>query len=75
MILVYLGGGLSHHDSFDPKPEAPVEIRGKYKTIGTNVPGLQISAMLPRMARVMNRLTLVRSAPTTTTITKPPPTG
>jgi hypothetical protein len=61
VILVFLGGGLSHHDSFDPKPEAPAEVRGNYKPIATNVPGLQISEMLPRMAKVMNRLTLIRS--------------
>jgi hypothetical protein len=61
VILVYLGGGLSQHDSFDPKPEAPEEVRGKYTTIATNVSGLRVTEMVPRMARVMNRLTLVRS--------------
>ena len=61
VILVYLGGGLSHHDSFDLKPEAPSEIRGKYKPIPTSVPGLQIGELLPRMARVMDRVALVRS--------------
>src|SRR6266480_6410629 len=61
VILVYLGGGLSHHDSFDLKPDAPAEIRGKYNPIGTVVPGLQVGELLPRMAQVMDRLTLVRS--------------
>jgi hypothetical protein len=61
VILVYLGGGLSHHDSFDPKPEAPEEIRGKYKPVDTVVPGLKIGELLPNMARCMDRLTLVRS--------------
>jgi len=61
VILVYLGGGLSHHDSFDPKPEAPPEIRGKYTTINTSVPGLRVSQMVPHMARVMDKITLVRS--------------
>jgi len=61
VLLVYLGGGLSHHDSFDLKPDAPAEIRGKYHPIATSVPGLQVGELLPRMARVMNRLTLVRS--------------
>ncbi len=61
VLLVYLGGGLSHHDSFDPKPDAPAEVRGKYKPIDTCVPGLRITDMLPRMAKVMDRLTLVRS--------------
>src|SRR5262245_6027468 len=54
VILVFLGGGLSHHDSFDPKPDAPAEVKGNYKTIPTNVPGLHITEMLPRMSRVMN---------------------
>lgn len=61
VILVFLGGGLSHHDSFDPKPEAVEEIRGKYGTIPTRVSGLHISDKLPRMAQVMDRFTLVRS--------------
>ncbi|WP_439631690.1 DUF1501 domain-containing protein [Gemmata sp.] len=61
VVLVYLGGGLSHHDSFDPKPEAAEEIRGKYATIGTSVAGLRVSEKLPGMAKVMDRLTLVRS--------------
>lgn len=61
VILVYLGGGLSHHDSFDPKPEAPAEVRGKYGVIDTCVPGLRITDKLPHMAQTMNRVTLVRS--------------
>src|SRR5206468_8964283 len=61
VILVYLGGGLSHHDSFDPKPEAPDDIRGKYTQIDTVVPGLRIGEKLPLMATVMNRIALVRS--------------
>ncbi len=61
VLLVYLGGGLSHHDSFDPKPDAPPEVRGKYTTIETCVPGLRIAEKLPLMAKTMNRLTLVRS--------------
>ena len=61
VILVYLGGGLSHHDSFDPKPDAPAEVRGQYKTIPSAVPGLHVGEKLPLLARVMDRLTLVRS--------------
>jgi hypothetical protein len=61
VILVYLGGGLSHHDSFDLKPDAPAEVRGKYKPIDTNVPGLRIGELLPRMARTMDKVHLVRS--------------
>lgn len=61
VILVYLGGGLSHHDSFDLKPEAPEEIRGIYRPIATNVPGTQIGELLPKMAQVMDKVALVRS--------------
>jgi len=61
VILVFLGGGLSHHDSFDIKPEAPDDIRGKYTSIRTTVPGLTICEKLPLMAKVMDRITLVRS--------------
>jgi hypothetical protein len=61
VILVYLGGGLSHHDSFDLKPDAPAEIRGNYKPIASAVPGLRVGEKLPRMAKVMDKVALVRS--------------
>ena len=61
VILVFLGGGISHHDSFDPKPEAVEEIRGKYKTIPTAVPGLHVTELLPNMAKVMDKVALIRS--------------
>src|SRR5262249_12937050 len=61
VVLVFLGGGISHHDSFDPKPEAPDDIRGKYAPIDTAVAGLSISEKLPLLAREMDRVTLVRS--------------
>ncbi len=61
IILVYLSGGLSHHDSFDPKPEAPEEIRGKYKQIPSNVTGLYLGELLPKMAKTMDKVCLVRS--------------
>ncbi len=61
VVLVYLGGGLSHHDSFDPKADASEDVRGKYSTIGTVVPGLRVTEKLPLTAKVMDRLTLVRS--------------
>ncbi len=60
VILVYLGGGMSHHDSFDPKPEAIEEVRGKYKTIDTNVAGIQIGELLPMMAQTMDKVCLHR---------------
>ena len=61
VILVYLGGGMSHHDTFDPKPDAAEEIRGKYKAIATRVPGLNVGEKLPMMASVMDKIALVRS--------------
>ncbi len=62
VVLVYLGGGLSHHDSFDLKPEAPEEIRGKYQPIASCVPGTQVGELLPLMAKCMDRVALVRSS-------------
>jgi len=61
VILVFLGGGLSHHDSFDLKPEAPPEVRGKYKQIDSNVPGLQVG-MVPSCspAAPIRRIGLMR---------------
>ena len=61
VILVFLGGGLSHHDSFDMKPLAVEEIRGKYKSIPSNVTGLHVCELLPRMAKTMDKVCLVRS--------------
>jgi hypothetical protein len=61
VIMVYLSGGLSHHDSFDLKPDAPAEIRGEFRPIATRVPGIRISEYLPRLAGMMDRLAIVRS--------------
>lgn len=61
VILVFLGGGMSHHDTFDPKPNAAEEIRGKYGVINTNVAGCQITERLPQMAKCMDKVALVRS--------------
>jgi hypothetical protein len=60
-ILIWLDGGPSHLDTFDPKPEAPVEVRGDFKPIGTSVAGIQICEHLPRTARMMSDLALIRS--------------
>jgi hypothetical protein len=61
VILVYLTGAPSHLDTFDPKPEAPAEIRGEFSTIATPVPGLRISEHLPRLAARADRYAVVRS--------------
>jgi hypothetical protein len=60
-ILIWLAGGPSHIDTFDPKPKAPADVRGEFKPIATSVPGLEISEVLPNIARVLNRATLIRS--------------
>src|SRR3954470_579403 len=51
-IFVYLGGGPSHIDTFDPKPDAPAEIRGEFKPTQTNATGVQICEHLPKLARL-----------------------
>ena len=61
VILLYLLGGAATQDMFDLKPHAPAEIRGEFKPIATNVPGIQISEHLPRMARWMHQAAIVRS--------------
>jgi hypothetical protein len=60
-ILVFYYGGPSHLDTFDPKPNAPAEVRGQYSFIPTRVPGIRVCEHLPQTARVMDRLALVRS--------------
>lgn len=61
VILLYMFGGPSQLDTFDPKPDAPAEVRGEFKSIRTRVPGLDICEKLPNIARVMDRVTLLRS--------------
>ncbi len=61
VILVFLGGGISHHDTFDLKPDALEEIRGKYKGIPSKITGLQVGELLPKLAGTMDKLCLVRS--------------
>src|SRR6185369_8870094 len=61
VIMIFLPGGPSHQDIFDLKMDAPSEVRGEFKPISTNVPGIQITEHLPRLARMMDRCTLIRS--------------
>lgn len=60
-ILVWTLGGTSHHDTFDPKPEAPQAIRGEFNTIPTAVPGVHFSELLPRLSKELNRYAVMRS--------------
>ena len=52
---------MSHYESFDPKPEAPVDIRGEFKSINTATPGIQFSEHIPLLAKHSNKLAIVRS--------------
>ena len=61
IINIFLPGGPSHLDTFDLKPNAPSEIRGEFRPISTNVPGIQICELFPRMARMMDKFALIRS--------------
>ncbi len=61
IVNVWLAGGASHLDTFDMKPDAPVEIRGEFKPIATKVPGIRICEHMPRIAARMDRLALIRS--------------
>jgi hypothetical protein len=60
-ILLFLVGGPSHLDTLDPKPNAPAEVRGPFRPIRTNVPGIQVCEHLPLIARMADRFALVRS--------------
>lgn len=60
-ILVWLDGGPSHYETFDPKPDAPKEIRGEFKSIPTCVPGVHFSEVLPKLAGSFDKFTVVRS--------------
>jgi hypothetical protein len=60
-ILLFMWGGPAHQDTWDLKPNAPAEYRGEFKPIATNVPGIQVCEHLPRLARMADRLALIRS--------------
>jgi len=61
VILVWLRGGASHLETFDPKPQAPSEYRGPYQPIATNVSGIQICELLPRLSKIADRYAILRS--------------
>src|SRR5262245_23266991 len=60
-VLIFLNGGMSHLDTFDPKPDQPAEIRGEFSTIPTTVPGLRVGEHLPRLARQAHRWSVLRT--------------
>lgn len=63
-LIVFMSGGPPQHETFDPKPAAPVEVRGPFKPIASSAAGIQIGELLPHTARIVDRLTIVRSLTT-----------
>src|SRR5438105_609967 len=61
IIMIYLNGGPSHMDMYDLKPNAPVEYRGEFAPIRTNVPGIDISEHLPMQAQIADKFAIIRS--------------
>lgn len=61
VIQIYLGGGLSHVDTFDPKPDAPIDVRGPFRSIATKIPGEPFSELCRHTAGIADKLTVVRS--------------
>lgn len=61
LVIVFLTGAASHHDTFDMKPEAPAEIRGEFQQIATSIPGYQICEHLPKLAERAHRYAVIRS--------------
>src|SRR3954464_13292436 len=61
VIMVFLCGGPPHQDMVDLKPNAPAEIRGEFKPIKTNVPGIEICEHLPKLAGMMDKFAIIRS--------------
>src|SRR4051812_644835 len=64
VIFLWLQGGPPQHETFDPKPDAPAEIRGPFRPIATNVPGIRFCELLPRTALRADKLAVVRSIAT-----------
>src|SRR4051812_6726482 len=56
VIFLWLAGGVTHHESFDPKPEAPMEIRGELKTIQTAIPATLFTEVMPCMAKQADKI-------------------
>jgi hypothetical protein len=63
-ILLWMDGGPSHLDTFDPKPDAPDRVRGEFKSIATSVPGVQVSEKFPKLARLMGHAAILRGMST-----------
>ena len=71
VILLWMAGGPSHIDTWDPKPDRPLENRGPFGTIATRLPGVRVCEHLPKMAAMLDRFTLIRSVDATTSNHEP----
>ena len=60
-ILVWLDGGPTHYETFDPKPDAPSEVRGQFKPIPTTVPGVSFCETMPKLAKTLDKMAVIRS--------------
>jgi hypothetical protein len=60
-IILYCWGGMSHHETWDPKPDAPAEIRGEFGTIQTATPGIVLGEHLPKLSKLTDKLAIIRS--------------
>src|SRR5215467_14077286 len=63
-IVLFLVGGPPQHETWDPKPDAPAEIRGELKPIASSIPGLRVGELMPRMAKLANRCAVLRAVST-----------
>jgi len=61
VIVLFNGGGIPHHESWDPKPEAPVEVRGDFGTIATRTPGLFVGELMPKTAMLTDKIAVIRT--------------
>lgn len=61
VIMIYLSGGMAHQDTFDLKPDAPSEVRGEFRPIATNLPGVRVCEHLPMLAKCMDKLVVLRA--------------
>src|SRR5262245_5811702 len=59
-IVLWMTGGPSQHETWDPKPDAPAEIRGPFDSIATSVPGIRVGELMPRTAHMLDRLCVLR---------------
>ncbi len=60
-ILIWMDGGPTHFETFDPKPDAPAEIRGDFRPIKTNVSGIEVCEHLPQLAKIADKYSIIRS--------------